>query len=130
MKTDWIKKLKFNDQGLIPAVIQDERDGKVLMLGYMNSEALTLTLETGEVNFYSRSRKKLWKKGESSGHIQKVKEILIDCDKDTLLIKVDQKIASCHEGYRSCFYRKLDSEGTLQVVEKKVFNPENTYRSK
>jgi phosphoribosyl-AMP cyclohydrolase len=127
-KYGWIDKLKFKDNGLIPVVVQDYVNQKVLMVAYMNREALKLTLDSGEVHFYSRSRKKIWKKGETSGHVQKVKEILIDCDEDTLLIKVEQKVASCHEGYRSCFYRKLDSNGNIKIVEKKVFEPEDIYK--
>ena len=126
-KYEWVDKLKFNENGLIPVVIQDCDDQKVLMVAYMNKEALELTLKTGEVHFYSRSRQKLWKKGEISGHIQKVKGILIDCDEDTLLIKVEQEMASCHKGYRSCFYRKPDSNGNLEVVEEKVFEPKKVY---
>ncbi len=122
-----IDKLKFKDNGLIPVIIQDYENQQVLMHAYMDKEALRLTLETGVVHFYSRSRKKLWKKGETSGHVQNVKEIFVDCDEDTLLIKVQQKTASCHEGYRSCFFRKLDSDGNLKIVEKKVFEPKDIY---
>ena len=122
-----IERLKFNEQGLIPAIIQDYKDKKVLMLGYMNREAVELTRETGKVHFYSRSRKKLWFKGERSGHIQKVKRILIDCDRDTLLIEVEQNVAACHEGYRTCFFREISPDGTEEVVEKKVFEPKEVY---
>ena len=125
---NWVDTLKFKDSELMPVVIQDCDSQKVLMVAYMNKKALELTLKTGEVHFYSRSRKKLWKKGETSGCIQKVKEILVDCDEDTLLIKVDQKVASCHEGYRSCFYRKVDSSGNLKIVEKKIFEPKDLYK--
>ncbi len=123
-----IDKLKFKDNGLIPVVIQDYDDQKVLMVAYMNKEAIKLTIETGETHFYSRSRKKIWKKGETSGHVQKVKEILLDCDEDTLLIKVEQKTASCHNGYKSCFYRKIDSKGNLEIVDKKLFDPDEVYK--
>ena len=126
---EWIEKLKFNHEGLIPVIIQDEKDDKVLMLGYMEKEALRLTLKTGLVHFYSRSRKKLWKKGETSGHTQKVKEILLDCDEDTLLIKVEQKVASCHKGYRSCFYRRINPKGKLNIVEDKVFSLNKTHQN-
>ena len=115
------------DDGLIPVIVQDYANNQVLMHAYMNKEALRLTLETGFAHFYSRSRGKLWKKGETSGHVQKVKEILVDCDEDTLLIKVQQEKASCHEGYRSCFFRKLDDKGNLTIVEKKVFEPKDVY---
>jgi len=128
MKMNWIEKLKFNEQGLIPAIIQDYKDKKVLMLGYMNRQALELTVQTGRMHFYSRSRKKLWIKGESSGHIQKVKRIRIDCDQDTLLIEVEQKVAACHEGYRSCFFREISSDGEVEIVEEKVFEPKEVYR--
>lgn len=127
-KTMDIDKFKFKDNGLIPVIIQDYSNQQVLMHAYMNKEALRLTLETGAVHFYSRSRNKLWKKGETSGHVQKVKEILADCDEDALLIKVEQKTASCHEGYRSCFFRKLDADGNLKIIEKKVFEPKDIYK--
>src|SRR5688500_1739964 len=107
---DFIAQLKFDDKGLIPAVIQDHQNGQVLMLGYMNAEAVEKTLAGPYVVFYSRSRQKLWLKGETSGHTQTVKEVLVDCDQDTLLIKVDQKVATCHEGYRSCFFREWSED--------------------
>ena len=103
--------LKFNQQGLIPAIVQDYEDGQVLMLAYMNKESLQKTLETGLTWFWSRSRGKLWQKGETSGHIQRVKEIFYDCDADTLLIKADQTGAACHTGNRSCFYRSFSLRG-------------------
>lgn len=100
--------LKFNAHGLIPAIIQDVNNNDVLMLAYMNAESLQKTLETKQTWFWSRSRQKLWHKGESSGHIQAVKEISYDCDADTLLIKVEQTGPACHTGARSCFYRKIN----------------------
>lgn len=103
--------LKYNEQGLIPAIAQDYENGDVLMLAYMNREALKFTLETGKAHYYSRSRKCLWLKGETSGHFQYVKEIYYDCDCDTLLLKIDQKGAACHTGNRTCFYRKLKDFG-------------------
>ena len=103
---NWIKKLKFDEKGLIPAIIQDYKNNEVLMVAYMNKQALRKTISTRKAHFYSRSRKKLWLKGESSGNIQSVKDIYFDCDMDCLLIKVSQKVAACHIGYRSCFYRK------------------------
>ncbi len=110
--------------GLIPAVIQDSKTNKVLMVGFMNKEAYEKTLETGKVWYYSRSRKKLWMKGETSGNIQIVKEILVDCDDDTLLIKVEQKgNAACHTGYETCFYRTNDGK----IVDKKIFDPTEVY---
>lgn len=102
-------KLSFNQQGLIPAIVQDYQSGEVLMLAYMNKESLRRTMETGLTWFWSRSRQKFWQKGETSGHIQKVKEILYDCDADTLLIKADQTGPACHTGERSCFYRTFFS---------------------
>ena len=100
----------FKKSELIPAIIQDHESGEVLMLGYMNEESLRLTLETNKTWFYSRSRQKLWNKGETSGHFQTVKDIYYDCDEDTLLIKAEQIGAACHTGNRSCFYRKITEE--------------------
>ncbi len=111
MKHDF-SKIKFNE-GLIPAVIQDTLNKEVLMVAYMNQESLQLSLETGETHFWSRSRKKLWRKGESSGHTQKIKHIFLDCDEDTLLIEVEQITAACHTGARSCFFRELTSTGEI-----------------
>lgn len=123
-----MKNLKLDKAGLIPAIIQDYKTGEVLMMAYMNGEALKRTLTTGKAHFYSRSRKKLWLKGETSGHIQKVKEIRFDCDADCLLVKVEQKGGACHTGYRSCFYRKLDKKGKVKIVGKKVFEPDEVYK--
>jgi len=100
--------LKYDSKGLIPAIIQNADTGKVLMLGYINEESLKITLKTGKVCFYSRSRKKLWQKGETSGNYLSVRSIYIDCDEDTLLIKVDPAGPTCHTGEESCFYRTLD----------------------
>ncbi|MBI4650692.1 phosphoribosyl-AMP cyclohydrolase [Candidatus Desantisbacteria bacterium] len=114
--------------GIIPAVVQDYGTGEVLMLAYMNKEAFEKTLETGKGYFFSRSRNKLWLKGESSGHVQIVKEILIDCDNDTLLLKVEQiGGAACHTGYNSCFFRKISGEEMKIIKDKKVFDPEKVY---
>ncbi len=99
--------LRFDVNGLIPAIAQDAGDGQVLLLAYMNAEAVARTLETGLAHYYSRSRGRLWQKGEESGHVQRVRAILYDCDEDTLLLKVDQEVAACHTGHRSCFYRAL-----------------------
>ncbi|MGS0765347.1 bifunctional phosphoribosyl-AMP cyclohydrolase/phosphoribosyl-ATP diphosphatase HisIE [Syntrophomonas curvata] len=103
-----IDSIKFDDKGLIPAIIQDYQSGQVLMMAYMNQESLQKTLDTGKTWFYSRSRQKLWMKGEESGHVQEVKEILYDCDEDTLLIKVIQTGVACHTGHYSCFYHDMD----------------------
>jgi len=117
--------LKFVD-GLIPVIVQDSENGEVLMMAYANDEAVRLTLETGYAHYYSRSRKKLWKKGEESGHFQNVTKILTDCDEDCLIYLVKQQGAACHTGYLSCFYRTLD--GT--IVGTKVFDPEKIYGKK
>lgn len=106
-KTVRLPKLKFDEKGLIPAIIQDVKSGDVLMVAYMNRKALNITLKEKRTCFYSRSRKVLWRKGETSGHVQKVKAIYYDCDRDALLIKVKQKGVACHTGKWSCFYRKL-----------------------
>jgi phosphoribosyl-AMP cyclohydrolase len=114
------------EKNLKPAIAQDYETGEVLMLAYMDEEALRLTRETGKAHYWSRSRGKLWKKGESSGHEQLVKEILIDCDEDTILLKVEQIGGACHTGYRSCFYRTINGE----IVGTKVFEPEEVYGKK
>ncbi len=113
----------------MPVIVQDHISQQVLMLAYMNREAVEKTIATGQAHFFSRSRGRLWKKGESSGHIQEVKEIYFDCDQDTLLIKVDQKVAACHEGYRSCFYRRLEGD-SLKICEEKVFDEKKVYEKK
>lgn len=105
-----MEKLKFDERGLIPAITQDAGNGEVLMMAWMSRESLRLTLETGLCHYYSRSRQKLWKKGETSGHVQTVRWIRYDCDGDTLLIGIDQEGVACHTGNRSCFYRDLESE--------------------
>ena len=118
--------------GLIPAVVQDAVSGEVLMVAFLNEEALDLTLETGKMHYYSRSRDRLWMKGETSGHIQEVQEVLIDCDEDTALFKIRQiGGAACHTGYNSCFYRRLEPDGTVvQIKDSKVFDPEQVYGSR
>ena len=110
--------LKFDSTGLIPAVVQDVVNGQVLMVAYMNAEAVRRTIESGRVTFWSRSRQKYWVKGETSGNIQVVKEMSVDCDQDCLLIKVEQTGSACHEGYRSCFFRRVTAGGeTLEVTD-------------
>ncbi len=126
MDRDILSYLKFDEKGLICAVVQD-MEGKVLMVGYMNEEAIRKTLETGKMHYWSRSRKKLWLKGETSGHYQFVNEIYLDCDGDAVLFKVKQKGGACHKGYYSCFFRKY-REGKFEIVEKKIFNPEQVYK--
>lgn len=121
---------RFDANGLITAIAQDARTGEVLMVAYMNQEALNLTIQTGNAVYYSRSRKKLWKKGEESGHTQKVRRILTDCDQDCLLLKVEVDQGQCHVGYQSCFYRAL-KKGTadqLEVIAQKVYDPATTYK--
>jgi phosphoribosyl-AMP cyclohydrolase len=114
--------------GLVPAIIQDQRSGDVLMLGFMNSASLAETQRSGEVVFFSRSRNKLWKKGESSGHVLKVRELRVDCDADALLVRVEAVGPGvCHEGYRSCFFRKLESDGTAKITDERTFAPETVY---
>jgi len=122
-----LDEIKFDDKGLIPAVIQDYQNGEILMLAYMNRESLQKTLSSGKTHFWSRSRQKFWLKGESSGHVQEIKEVFIDCDMDTLVFRVDQKVAACHMGYRSCFYRKIEGE-KLTVVGEKVFEEGDVYK--
>ncbi|MEM2983332.1 MAG: phosphoribosyl-AMP cyclohydrolase [Candidatus Bathyarchaeia archaeon] len=122
------EEVRFDQRELVPAIIQDARNKQVLMLGYMNKEALRLTISTGKCHFWSRSRKRLWMKGETSGHVQDVQEIRLDCDGDTILILVEQEKAACHKGYRSCFYRKWEA-GELKVAEEKVFQEDEVYRS-
>ena len=124
---EFLDNLKMDDKGLIAAVIQDVTNNEVLMVGYMNLEAVEKTLAGPYVNFYSRSRNKMWIKGESSGHTQEVKEIYFDCDIDCLLIKVNQKVAACHVGYRTCFFRKVEGDKII-TVGKKLFEEEKVYK--
>jgi phosphoribosyl-AMP cyclohydrolase len=120
--------IKWDDRGLVPVVVQDKNTRQVVMVAYMNSEALDLTVKTGKAHYYSRSRQQLWLKGETSGHIQEVHAIFLDCDNDTLLLLVDQKVAACHTGYFSCFYRKWD--GDWKVVGEKTFDEKAVYGEK
>lgn len=119
----------FNKQnGLLPAVVQDAATGEVLMLGYMNAEALRETLASGQVTFYSRSRQQLWKKGEQSGHRLRLRELRLDCDADALLARVDAVGPGvCHKGYRSCFHQRLEADGMASPVEDRVFDPATVY---
>ncbi len=120
----------FSKSELLPVIAQDDATGDVLMLAYMNKTAWEETLRTGRVCYYSRSRNKLWRKGEESGNVQEVKGIYFDCDADTLLIRVNQiGGAACHEGYRSCFFRKIDpNSGNVQVIGERVFDPKTVYK--
>lgn len=114
--------------GLVPTIVQDDDTGQVLMLAYMNKEAWDKTLTTGKAHYWSRSRKKLWLKGATSGHVQEVRAIHVDCDLDTVLLKVHQKGgAACHEGYASCFYRKVE-DGELKTTATRVFDPKEVYK--
>ncbi len=125
---DLLKQLRFDDKGLIPAVVQDAKDGTVLMVAYMNKESVRRTMKLKKCVFWSRSRKEYWLKGESSGNVQIVKEFRIDCDADCLVIKVHQiGKAACHTGHRSCFYRKVEKGGRLRVAGKPVFDPKKVY---
>lgn len=115
--------------GLLPAVVQDHDSGEILMVGFMNQEAWETTLQTGKATFYSRSRDTLWTKGLTSGNVQLVKEIRIDCDDDTVLLKVEQVGgAACHTGHRSCFYKRVTSDQSLEVVGKPLFDPKEVYK--
>jgi phosphoribosyl-AMP cyclohydrolase len=119
------EQIKWDEKGLVPVVAQDYKTKDVLMVAYMNEEAFDLTLKTSKAHYYSRSRKKIWFKGEESGHIQDVKSVYIDCDNDTILIMVDQKVAACHTGFRSCFYRTWDNG--WKVVGEKIFDEKKVY---
>lgn len=117
-------------EGLLPAIAQDAETGEVLMVAYMNPESYAETLATGRAVYYSRSRKKLWRKGEESGHVQEVRAVYIDCDADTILLRVHQiGGAACHAGYKSCFYRQVTPEG-LKIVGQRVFDPDAVYGKK
>jgi phosphoribosyl-ATP pyrophosphohydrolase/phosphoribosyl-AMP cyclohydrolase len=120
--------IKWDSRGLIPVVVQDARTRDVVMVAYMNAEALELTRTTGRAHYYSRSRNTLWIKGETSGHYQEVRDLFLDCDGDTLLLVVDQKVAACHTGYWSCFYRSW-RDGWIEVGEK-VFDEDAVYGDK
>ena len=121
---------KFDDNGLISAIAQDSQTGQILMVAYMNRQALEKTIRTGYATYFSRSRQTLWKKGEQSGHFQTVEKILVDCDQDCLILKVAVDAGQCHVGYRSCFYRALkkNSDKKLKFIADKVYSPQKTYR--
>jgi phosphoribosyl-AMP cyclohydrolase len=114
--------------GLVPAIVQDDRSGEVLMLGFMNEEALAETRRTRVVTFFSRSRNRLWKKGESSGHVLRVRDVFVDCDADAILLRVEAVGPGvCHEGYRSCFFRRLEDDGNATLIAERTFEPEQVY---
>ena len=121
--------LEFNKGGgLLPAIVQDHESGRVLMLAYLNQASWKKTLESGEAHYWSRSRQEIWHKGGASGHVQKIREILVDCDNDTVLFRVEQVGgAACHTGYASCFYRRVSPDGESTVVGEKIFDPERVY---
>lgn len=121
-----LSQLKFNEKGLIPAIAFDVDEQKIVMLAYMNEEAVRRTLETGEVTYWSRSRQDFWVKGQSSGHTQQLQWVRLDCDGDALLVGIKQNVAACHLGYFSCFFRKYE-DGEWKVVEEKVFDPDEAY---
>ncbi len=118
---------EINGQKVITAIAQDWETGQILMVANMNREALQKTVETGKAHYWSTSRNYQWLKGESSGHTQEVKEILVDCDMDAIVLKVKQNGAACHEGYYSCFFRKLNNDNSLETILEKVFNPDDVY---
>lgn len=121
----------FDKHTLIPAIVQDVENGQVLMVAYMNREAFQKTVATGYTHFYSRSRKKLWKKGEESGHVQVVRSIAVDCDGDAIVVKVEQLGAgACHEGYQTCFYRQRTPKGGWKMVESRIFDPHAVYKKR
>ena len=124
-----LDELKYDANGLIPAIVQEQSTGRVVMMAWMNKESLKRTLEIGETVFWSRSRKEFWHKGGTSGHTQKVKDVAFDCDKDALLIQVEQSGAACHEGYHSCFFRSIVN-GDVKVTEERLVDPEKVYGKK
>jgi phosphoribosyl-AMP cyclohydrolase len=130
MTTTFWDQLKYNPDGLIPAIVQDRSTGRVLMMAWMNRASIEKTLETGRTHFWSRSRGKFWMKGETSGHVQTVLDVAFDCDGDTLLIQVEQVGAACHEGYRSCFYRSVQPgpDLSVRVTEPRLVAPDDIYR--
>lgn len=122
--------LKFNDKGLIPAVIQDEKTKEVLTLCYLNKDALEKTVEEGCVYVFRRSKNMLMKKGQTSGCTQAVKSVFIDCEGNSILIKVDQKLAGCHEGYFTCYFRRIDKDGNVAIMGERLFDPKKVYPGK
>ena len=122
-----LDELKYDDDDLVPAIVHDDENGAVLMMAWMNREACRRTLESGRVTFWSRSRQKYWIKGETSGHVQKVRSVAMDCDGDCLLIRVEQTGAACHEGYRSCFFRTISPDGATEENQDRLVNPDDVY---
>jgi phosphoribosyl-AMP cyclohydrolase len=130
MGMSFYDKLKFNADGLIPAIVQDQKTGRVLMMAWMNRASLEKTVQTGKTHFWSRSRQKFWMKGEESGHTQSVRDIAFDCDGDTLLVQVEQNGPACHEGYRSCFFQSVEGESGFKQTEPRLIAPEEIYKKK
>lgn len=127
----FLDKLKFNGDGLIPAIIQEQSTGRVLMMAWMNRESIQRSIDQGKTVFWSRSRQKYWVKGESSGHVQSIRDVSFDCDGDTLLIQVEQTGAACHEGYKSCFFRSIKEQGnSFDITEPQLIKPEQIYGKK
>ena len=127
----FLDKLKFNADGLIPAIIQEQSTGRVLMMAWMNRESIQRSVDEGKTVFWSRSRQKYWVKGETSGHVQVIKDLAFDCDGDTLLIQVEQTGAACHEGYKSCFFRSIREKGnSVSVTEPQLAKPDEMYGKK
>lgn len=120
--------VKFDQSGLVPAIVQDEKTGQVLMLGFMNRAALQKTLDEGKVCFWSRSRNKFWIKGETSGNFLMVKEVSVNCYADSLLIKAEPIGPTCHEGYNTCYFRRITEDGGLEITEKRLFDPKEVYK--
>jgi len=128
---NWYDQLKFNNDGLIPAIIQEHSTHRVLMMAWMNRASIEKTIATGKTHFWSRSRQRFWMKGETSGHVQTVKDVAFDCDGDTLLIQVEQVGAACHEGYKSCFFRSVGIRGDrIDVTEQRLQGPDEIYGKK
>ncbi|MFX1293754.1 MAG: phosphoribosyl-AMP cyclohydrolase [Promethearchaeota archaeon] len=124
----FVNHLNFSKaNGLVVVIAQDWQTNRILMSAFANKEAIIKSLTSGYLHYYSRSRKKLWKKGEISGHLQEIREIFIDCDGDTVLFKIQQKTGACHKGYQSCFFRKLFKSGRIEIIDEKVFNPSEIY---
>ena len=130
IQKSFLETVKFDEKGLVPAIVQDHETGKVLMMAWMNRESLQMTFKKKKACYWSRSRKELWLKGESSGNMQDVHDILIDCDGDTLLLKVSQTGGACHAGYHSCFYRKAKNDLSMEICDTLMFNPEEVYGKK
>ena len=123
-----IDKINFNDKGLVPTIIQDYKTGKVLTLCYMNKDALKKTLEEKKIYVFRRSKNRIMLKGEISGNIQIVKEVFVDCADNSILFKIEQKVAACHEGYFTCYFRKIDDSGKEIIEEKRIFDPKDVYK--